>query len=130
MVSSRKVGFQRITLQPTPPKDTEMSPRSHIALQKLGMMAGAFLAFGIAMSAYNDGRVNLPLMPLWVNLLAYIGPLLAGGWLGFFLVGLLPISCPNCRGPVQYRSCATSSTWRMSKWVYWCKNCERDVVNG
>jgi hypothetical protein len=103
-----------------------MRPATHIAAQKLAMMCGMFLCFGVAMDVYNRLKLNIAIQPLWVNLVAYIGPLLLGMYLGYWLLSRVPMVCPACRGRVKFRREVTS-WWRMPVYQYWCEACGRDV---
>ena len=105
-----------------------MRPSVHIALMKLAMMCGMFLCFGVAMAAYNRFQLNIALQPLWVNLVAYVGPLLLGMYVGHWLVCRVPLVCPTCRGRIT-RSKEVTSWWRAPVYRYWCAGCQRDALD-
>jgi hypothetical protein len=88
-----------------------------------------FVCFGIAMAAYNRFNLNIALQPLWVNLVAYISPLLLGAFLGYWLVSRVPLVCPTCRGRIERRKHVTS-WWRMPTYRFWCEACQRDGLEG
>jgi len=104
-----------------------MRPSTRVALHKFAMMCGMFLCFGIAMEIYGQLKLNIALQPLWVNLVAYIGPILFGMYLGYWLLSRIPLVCPKCRSRVEVRR-EVRSWWRMPRYEYWCATCARDML--
>ena len=107
-----------------------MRPRTQIALMRLTMFGGALLCFGIALALYTRFEVDLPGLPLWLNLAALVVPALAGMFLGYKLLLLIPLVCPSCRQRIERRRIEPTSRWRLPTYTYWCEPCQRDGLTG
>jgi hypothetical protein len=107
-----------------------MTPRTQLLLLRLALLAGGLLCFGAVMAAYTALGINLPLLPLWVNLAALITPILLGMFLGYRITFLLPLVCPSCREPIDRHRVEPTRWWRPPTYRFWCDRCERDGMDG